>query len=60
MLKHPCGAHLLAKGADVIVVKDWLGHADIKSTLVYSQIRNQQRGSGGPEDLPPGLITAAH
>lgn len=43
MLKHGLGTHLLAKGADLMAVKDWLGHADIKSTLVYAQIRNAQR-----------------
>jgi site-specific recombinase XerD len=42
-LKHSCATHLLAKGADVIVVKDWLGHRDIRSTMEYAQIRNAQR-----------------
>jgi type 1 fimbriae regulatory protein FimB len=42
-LKHALGTHLIAKGADLYAVKDWLGHKDIRSTLVYSQFRNAQR-----------------
>jgi len=43
MFKHAQGTHLIAKGADLYAVKDWLGHKDIRSTLVYAQFRNQQR-----------------
>jgi site-specific recombinase XerD len=42
-LKHSLGTHLIAKGADLYAVKDWLGHADIHSSMVYAQFRNQQR-----------------
>jgi site-specific recombinase XerD len=42
-LKHALGTHLIAKGADVYSVKDWLGHQDIRSRLVYAQFRNKQR-----------------
>jgi site-specific recombinase XerD len=42
-LKHALGTHLIAKGADLYAVKDWLGHKNIKSTLVYAQFRNAQR-----------------
>ncbi len=42
-LKHALGTHLIAKGADLYAVKDWLGHKDIRSTLVYAQFRNAQR-----------------
>lgn len=41
-LKHSIGTHLLGK-LGVMEVKDWLGHRDIKSTMVYSQFRSQQR-----------------
>jgi site-specific recombinase XerD len=42
-LKHALGTHLIGKGADLYAVKDWLGHKDIRSTMVYAQFRNAQR-----------------
>jgi type 1 fimbriae regulatory protein FimB len=42
-LKHSCGTHLIAKGLDVLDVKDWLGHKDIRSTMKYLEYRNKQR-----------------
>jgi len=44
-LKHSIGTHLIAKGAGLYDVKDWLGHRDIKSTMVYAQMRNAERDS---------------
>lgn len=43
VLKHSCGTHLLARCGDVALVQDWLGHANIQSTLVYSQVTNRRR-----------------
>jgi site-specific recombinase XerD len=42
-LKHSLGTHLIAKGASLYEVKDWLGHRDIRSTMVYAQMRNAER-----------------
>lgn len=42
-LKHSLGTHLIAKGASLYDVKDWLGHRDIRSTMVYAQMRNAER-----------------
>ena len=44
-LKHSLATHLIAKGAGLYDVKDWLGHRDIKSTMVYAQMRNAERDS---------------
>jgi len=41
-LKHSIGTHLLGK-LGIQEVQDWLGHRDIKSTMVYAAFRNQQR-----------------
>jgi site-specific recombinase XerC len=41
-LKHSIGTHLVAK-VDLLSVKDWLGHKDIKSTMVYLTYRSKQR-----------------
>jgi integrase/recombinase XerD len=53
-LKHALGTHLIAKGADLYAVKDWLGHADIKSTLVYAQFRNAQRDAAAQQIYAQG------
>jgi integrase len=42
-LKHSLGTHLVAKGTSLYDIKDWLGHKDIRSTLVYAQMRNAER-----------------
>jgi integrase len=42
-LKHSIGTHLIAKGASLYDVKDWMGHRDIRSTMVYAQMRNAER-----------------
>src|SRR5437879_1424854 len=50
VLKHCCATHLLSKGFGVERVQDWIGHANIQSTLV--------RCSSGPfgEILPLARI----
>jgi type 1 fimbriae regulatory protein FimB len=44
-LKHSIGTHLIGKGTELFAVKDWLGHKDIKSTMVYVRFRSKQRDS---------------
>lgn len=43
VLKHSCGTHRIGDGEDIYVVKDWLGHREVKSTEVYAQFRNKDR-----------------
>lgn len=38
MLRHSCGHHLAAKGVDTRRIQDWLGHAAITSTRIYTQL----------------------
>lgn len=43
VLKHSIAVHLIAAGADVILVRDWLGHRSIQNTMVYAQLLSPRR-----------------
>lgn len=42
-LKHSIATHMLEAGADIIDVKDWLGHMNIQNTMEYAKITNPRR-----------------
>ncbi len=43
ILKHSRATHLLDKGLDIVDVQDWLGHKDIRNTMVYAQVTSKRR-----------------
>jgi len=43
VLKHSIATHLMEAEADIKFVQDWIGHKDIRNTLVYAQITNKVR-----------------
>jgi site-specific recombinase XerD len=40
MLRHSCGHHLAASGTDTRRIQDYLGHASITSTQIYTQLQS--------------------
>lgn len=47
VLRHSCATHMVDHGADIQIVKELLGHADIKSTNIYTL------------EVPPKLVREA-
>lgn len=37
-LRHTCASRLLFKGIDLVTIKEWLGHADIQTTMRYAHM----------------------
>jgi len=37
-LRHTCASRLLFKGVDLVTIKEWLGHADIQTTMRYAHM----------------------
>jgi site-specific recombinase XerD len=52
VFRHTTALHLLEAGNDIAVVKDWLGHADIKTTSAYLEV-SLKRKRDALEKLPP-------
>lgn len=42
-LRHSIAVHLVEQGVDLLVIRDWLGHKSINSTMIYAQLTNRVR-----------------
>ncbi|MDA3925247.1 MAG: tyrosine-type recombinase/integrase [Kiritimatiellae bacterium] len=52
VIRHTTALHLVEAGNDITIVKDWLGHADVKTTILYVEI-SIERKRKALEKLPP-------
>ncbi len=52
VIRHTTALHLIEADNDIAVVKDWLGHADLKTTILYVEV-SIERKRKALEKLPP-------
>ena len=70
VFRHTTALHLIETGSDITIVKEWLGHSDIKTASHYVEVSVARKrdaleklpppGSGEPVEMPewkePGII----
>lgn len=62
LLRHACATHMLANGASIRVIQELLGHADLRTTQLYTavekgrlrQVVNERHPRGGKQEKRPG------
>lgn len=42
ILKHSIATHLLSSGMEVATVQQWLGHRDIRNTMIYAKVTDKK------------------
>jgi len=54
-MRHTTALHLIQSDVDITVVRDWLGHADIRTTSLYVDINVEMRRKALEKCPPPGI-----
>lgn len=53
--RHTTALHMIQANIDISVVKDWLGHADIRTTSLYVEINTEMKRKALEKCPPPGI-----
>jgi len=53
--RHTTALHLIQTGVDIVTVKEWLGHADIKTTMQYLEINLEMKRQALEKYPPPDV-----
>ena len=56
ILKHSIATHLLDAGMDVSFVQDWIGHANIRNTMIYARLTSTARDSRARKAFASHLV----
>jgi len=52
VFRHTIALHLIESGVDIVVVKEWLGHADLRTTSQYLEV-SVERKRAALDKVPP-------
>lgn len=53
--RHTTALHLIQAGVDIVTVREWLGHADIKATMQYLEINLEMKRQALEKCPPPDV-----
>jgi len=53
--RHTTALHLIQSDVDIVTVRDWMGHADIRTTSLYVEINIEMRRKALEQCPPPGV-----
>ncbi len=54
VFRHTTALHLVEAGNDITIVKEWLGHADLKTTSQYIEVSIERKRKAMEQFPPPG------